>query len=236
MFERYTEQARRVVFFARYEASVLGSPWIDTEHLLLGLLREAGGVANRILQRREVTHQLVQKEIEARQPPGQPVSTAVDIPLTPAAKRVLQLAAEEAERLKLGYIGTDQLFLGLMREQGSLAADILAEKGLRVEEVREEMRVHSAARADPDPSRNAFDRLLAFVGDLEDRRAVYQVSSVRRAALRVDVATPEGWWVVTFLPDARVGVESPSRPGEVEGPAALDRLLERLGPPRRTDG
>jgi ATP-dependent Clp protease ATP-binding subunit ClpC len=99
MFERYTERARRVIFFARYEASVFGSSSIDTEHLLLGLLREGGGLAGRTLQRSQVSYRDVQKEVEARRLPGEPVSTAVDIPLSPEARRALANAAEEAERL-----------------------------------------------------------------------------------------------------------------------------------------
>jgi ATP-dependent Clp protease ATP-binding subunit ClpA len=236
MFERYTEQARRVVFFARYEASVFGSDSIDTEHLLLGLLREDGGLVGRILQRSQVNRRVVQERIEARQLPGVPTSTAVDIPLSPAAKHVLERAADEAERLNHAYIGLEALLLGLLGEQGAVAADILAARGLQIEEVREEVRLQSKAPADPhQPRKNAFHQLLEFVAELEARQAGFQVSSFRQEALRVTVPGPDVRWVVTFFPDGRVAVEASTRPGEVEGEAALSRLLDRLGPSHRTD-
>jgi ATP-dependent Clp protease ATP-binding subunit ClpA len=234
MFERYTERARRVIFFARYEASVLGSSSIDTEHLLLGLLREGGGLADRILQRSQVTHRSVQTEIESRRLAGEPASTAVDIPLSSAARSALQRAADEAERLMQASIGPEALLIGLLEERESLAAEILMAKGLRVDEVREEIRLQSKVPAGPGRPRDAFRELLAFVGELEARGAAYHVTSFRREAHRVEVAVPDERWVVTFFPAGRVAVEVFSPTGTIEGETALSRLLERLGPPRRS--
>ena len=96
MFERYTERARRVLFFARYEASQLGSISIETEHLLLGLIREGKGLTSRIFQRSHLSLETIRKEIEGRTVFQEKVSTSVEIPFSQETKRVLQHAAEEA--------------------------------------------------------------------------------------------------------------------------------------------
>src|SRR6266511_1056198 len=139
MFERYTERARRVIFFARYEASQLGSNSIETEHLLLGLIREGKGLTSRIFSKSHLSMESIRKEIEGRALYRDKVSTSVDIPLSPESKRVLGYAAEEAERLIHNYIGTEHVLLGLMREEKSVAAGILGEKGMRLAAVREDI-------------------------------------------------------------------------------------------------
>src|SRR5271157_2963418 len=138
MFERYTEKARRVIFFARYEASQFGSPCIETEHLLLGLLREDKALANRFL-RSSASVESIRKQIEAHTTLREKVSTSVDLPLSHECKRVLAYGAEEAERLNHKHIGTEHLLLGLLREEKCFAADILHERGLRLSQVREEI-------------------------------------------------------------------------------------------------
>src|SRR5918994_3460544 len=138
MFERYTEKARRVIFFARYEASQFGSPYIETEHLLLGLLREDKALANRFL-RSHAAIESIRKQIEAHTTVREKVSTSVDLPLSHECKRVLAYGAEEAERLNHKHIGTEHLLLGLLREDKSFAAEILHERGLRLSQVREEI-------------------------------------------------------------------------------------------------
>jgi len=138
MFERYTEKARRVIFFARYEASQFGSPYIETEHLLLGVLREDKALTNRFL-RSHAAIESIRKQIEGRTPVREKVSTSVDLPLSQECKRVLAFAAEEAERLSHKHIGTEHLLLGLLREDKSFAAEILHERGLRLSALREEL-------------------------------------------------------------------------------------------------
>src|SRR2546426_4500818 len=138
MFERYTEKARRVIFFARYEASQFGSPYIETEHLLLGLLREDKTLTNRFL-RSHASIESIRKQVEGRTPSREKVSTSVDLPLSQECKRVLAYAAEEAERLANKHIGTEHLLLGLLREDKSFAAEILHERGLRLSTIREEL-------------------------------------------------------------------------------------------------
>ncbi len=139
MFERYTERARRVLFFARYEASQLGSVSIETEHLLLGLIREGKGLTSRIFQRSHLSLDSIRKDIEGRTVFREKVSTSVEIPFSGETKRVLQYAAEEADRLLHNYIGTEHLLLGLLREERSVAASILMEKGMRLHAVREDI-------------------------------------------------------------------------------------------------
>ncbi len=136
MFERYTEKARRVIFFARYEASQFGSPYIETEHVLLGLLREDKALTNRFL-RSSLAVEEIRKQIESATIVREKVSTSVDLPLSNENKRVLAYAAEEAERLSHKHIGTEHLLLGLLREENSFAAQILNERGLRISGVRE---------------------------------------------------------------------------------------------------
>lgn len=139
MFERYTEKARRVIFFARYEASQFGSPYIETEHLLLGLLREDKALTNRFLRtHREV--ETIRREIEEHTVVREKVSTSVDLPLSNEGKRVLAYAAEEAEALSHKHIGTEHLLLGLLREEKSFGAELLHERGVRLAMVREELR------------------------------------------------------------------------------------------------
>lgn len=139
MFERYTERARRVLFFARYEASQLGSISIETEHLLLGLIREGKGLTSRIFARSHLSLEGIRKDIEGRTVFREKVSTSVEIPFSTETKRVLQFAAEEADRLLHNYVGTEHLLLGILREERAVAASILVEKGMRLSTVREDI-------------------------------------------------------------------------------------------------
>src|SRR6201996_3665967 len=164
MFERYTEKARRVIFFARYEASQFGSPYIETEHLLLGLLREDKALANRFL-RSHAAIESIRKQIEAHTTIREKVSTSVDLPLSHECKRVLAYGAEEAERLNHKHIGTEHLLLGLLREEKCFAAEILHERGLRLSTIREELaRSQSEKVASARPKESSL--LAEFSRDL----------------------------------------------------------------------
>src|SRR5579864_4181447 len=154
MFERYTEKARRVIFFARYEASQFGSPYIETEHLLLGLLREDKALTNRFL-RTHASVESIRKQIEGHTTIREKVSTSVDLPLSNECKRVLAYAAEEAERLSDKHIGTEHLLLGLLREEKCFAAEILHERGLRLSTIREELARTRQEKAPPQRSRES---------------------------------------------------------------------------------
>ncbi len=137
MFERYTERARRVLFFARFEASQLGHIGIESEHVLLGLLREGAGLTRHIFSQANISYGEVVKDIKSRHPSVEKLSTSVEIPFTHETTRALQYAAEESDRLLHHYIGAEHLLLGLMREEPGLAAGILRARGLRVDTVRE---------------------------------------------------------------------------------------------------
>ncbi|MGH9644111.1 MAG: Clp protease N-terminal domain-containing protein [Terriglobales bacterium] len=134
MFERYTEKARRVIFFSRYEASRYGSPDIDTEHLLLGILREYHELSQLLPAG---AGDAIRTQIDARTPKRKSISTSVDLPLNNAARRALAYGAEEADRLAHRWIWPEHLLLGLLREEGCLAAQMLRERGVAPEKLRE---------------------------------------------------------------------------------------------------
>jgi ATP-dependent Clp protease ATP-binding subunit ClpA len=136
VFDRYTEKARRVIFFARLEASEFGSPEISSEFLLLGLLRESKYVITRWLGDRD-WQTILRDEIAKRVYTGSKISTSVDLPLTNDAKCVLAYAAEEAQRLGHQHIGTEHLFLGLLREPESYVGKMLHNFGVNIHTVRE---------------------------------------------------------------------------------------------------
>lgn len=136
MFERFTEKARRVIFFGRYEALQFGSRYIETEHLLLGVLRE-GKVLTLRLFKHPGTIDDIRKDIEGHSVTGERISTSVDLPLSNECKRVLAYAAEEAERLAHKNIGVGHLLLGLLREEKCFAAEMLRKCGINLASARE---------------------------------------------------------------------------------------------------
>jgi hypothetical protein len=138
MFERYTERARRVIFFARYEAVQFGSTTIESEHLLLGLIREDQNLTKRFIRNRS-SIESIRNEIEGRTIFREKVSTSIDLPLSNECKRILAYAAEEAERLNHRHIGTEHLLLGILWEEKCLAAEILHARGFRLNAMREEL-------------------------------------------------------------------------------------------------
>src|SRR5271165_4241146 len=154
MFERFTEKARRVIFFARYEASAYGSATIETGHLLLGLLREDAALATLVLRNRTFSEQ-IREEIEKRIERHEQIQSNVEIPLTKESKRVLTLTAEEAERLGHRDIDTAHLLLGLLRVEEGLAAQVLRGHGITAEVFRQEI-----AREYPPSSKTAIRNFL----------------------------------------------------------------------------
>src|SRR5260370_8187927 len=160
MFERYTEKARRVIFFARYEASQFGSPYIETEHLLLGLLREDKALTHRFL-RLNLSFESMRKQIEEHTVIREKVSTSVDLPLSNECKRVLAYALEEADPLNHKYIGTDHLLLGLLREKKCFPPELLYERGLRLSAVREELARSTQEKAQPQRGQSRESSLLS---------------------------------------------------------------------------
>ncbi len=136
MFERYTEKARRCIFFARYEASEVGSPYIEVDHLVLGIWREDKSFVDGLLPGGADERAAIAGELRALRTPGEKISTSVDLPLSSPPKRVLAYATEEAERLGHKHIGTAHLMLGVLREP-SLANDVLQRHNVSLTKLRE---------------------------------------------------------------------------------------------------
>lgn len=138
MFERYTQEARRVIFWARSEAIESGSAVIETGHLLVGLLREDKSAVKRI-ELGGATVESIRKRIEEHRPEGTEVALPDNRPLSEESKRVLLYGMEEADRLSHKHIGTEHLLLGLLRMKKSLAARILSDCQLDLASLREEL-------------------------------------------------------------------------------------------------
>jgi ATP-dependent Clp protease ATP-binding subunit ClpC len=140
MFERYTEKARRAIFFARYEALQYGSQVISPEHILLGLMRGDKTVSVRFFPFRSgMTVEAIRREVEERIVLRERMPQSAELHLAPETKRILVFAKEESERLQSRHIGTEHLLLGLLREEHSIASEILYDQGLRVQTVREDL-------------------------------------------------------------------------------------------------
>ncbi|MBX3096359.1 MAG: ATP-dependent Clp protease ATP-binding subunit [Fimbriimonadaceae bacterium] len=138
MWQRFTERARKVVFYAQEEAQKFGEGYVSTEHLLLGLVRETDSVAARVLERLGVGLMRIRGEVEKQLPRGE-VRPSQDMTLTPRAKRVIDLAYDEARNLNNNYIGTEHLLLGLIREGDGLAGRVLAKLGIELDRARREV-------------------------------------------------------------------------------------------------
>src|SRR5258708_31580788 len=137
MFERYTEMARRVIFFARYEASQFGASMIEPEHLLLGLSREDKPLFGRFLTDSKQSLESIRGQIEQRRSSKDWIPTSVELPLAPDTKQALFYAHEESDRLGDRHIGTEHLLLGLMRLEHSIPGQILVDLGLRIDGMRD---------------------------------------------------------------------------------------------------
>ncbi len=139
MFDRFTDRARKVMGLARQEAQRFNHDYIGTEHILLGLIQEGSGVAADVLKNLDVDPKKIRQEIEKLVSHGTTMVTMGQLPFTPRAKKVLELALEEASNLGHNYIGTEHLLLGLIREQEGIAAQVLTNLSVRLEDVREEV-------------------------------------------------------------------------------------------------
>jgi len=136
VFERFTERARQVVVVAQDEARALGHNYIGTEHILLGLLREEEGLAARVLESLDVTAEEVRAQVKRLVGHGDEQIVTGQIPFTPRAKKVLELALREALSLKHSYIGPEHILLGVVRENDGVAARILLDFGADAETIR----------------------------------------------------------------------------------------------------
>jgi ATP-dependent Clp protease ATP-binding subunit ClpC len=139
MFERFTDRARKVMALANQEAQRFNHEYIGTEHILLGLVKEGSGVGANVLKTLDVDLRKVRLEVEKLVKSGPDMISMGKLPQTPRAKKVIEYAIEEARNLNHNYVGTEHLLLGLIREHDGVAAQVLRNLGLKLEEVREEV-------------------------------------------------------------------------------------------------
>lgn len=172
MFERYAEKARRVIFFARYEASQLGAHQIESEHLLLGLLREDRFLF-RLLMPTGWTMESIRRKIEFGAPVREMVSTSVDMPVSSEVKRIFTYAAEESDRLGDSHIETRHLLLGILRERDCVAAKLLREDGVELSSAREivagTQAMDEAAPGGGSGPGAVLSRTIEFVNEADDK-------------------------------------------------------------------
>jgi ATP-dependent Clp protease ATP-binding subunit ClpC len=213
VFERFTERARQAVVLAQYEARGLKHNYIGTEHILLGLLREDEGIAARVLEHFDVTAEEVRAQVARIVGQGDEVTTG-QIPFTPRAKKVLELALREALSMGHNYIGTEHILLGIVRENEGVASRILLDFEADAEKVRNEIiralsggkQSMAQAREEPSEPTEAFPPVpgLSFSSGLSDRlpsqaprRA--QLGLVRRMPRRVGGYDPLDYRRYFFL-------------------------------------
>lgn len=180
MWQRFTERARKVVFYAQEEARRFGENWVGDEHLLLGLVREADSVAARVLARMSVDIGRIRSEIEKRLPRGKEARFE-DMTLTPIAKRVIDLAYDEAARLNNDYIGTEHLLLGLIREREGMAATVLSQVGVDLDRARQTViEVHQGTTTTPQAGRR-------FLSENTEGRHAQVADRSKSALIVVDI-------------------------------------------------
>jgi len=139
MYERFTDRARKVMQLANQEAQRFNHEYIGTEHVLLGLIKEGSGVAANVLKNLDIDLRKIRLEVEKLVQSGPDMVTMGKLPQTPRAKKVIEYSMEEARHLSHNYVGTEHILLGLLREQEGVAAQVLMNLGLKLEEVREEV-------------------------------------------------------------------------------------------------
>src|SRR5690348_4706824 len=139
MYERFTDRARKVMQLANQEAQRFNHEYIGTEHVLLGLIKEGSGVAANVLKNLDIDLRKIRLEVEKLVQSGPDMVTMGKLPQTPRAKKVIEYSMEEARNLNHNYVGTEHILLGLLREQEGVAAQVLMNLGLKLEEVREEV-------------------------------------------------------------------------------------------------
>jgi ATP-dependent Clp protease ATP-binding subunit ClpC len=139
MYERFTDRARKVMQLANQEAQRFNHEYIGTEHILLGLIKEGSGVAANVLKNLDVDLRKIRLEVEKLVQSGPDMVTMGKLPQTPRAKKVIEYSMEEARNLNHNYVGTEHILLGLLREQEGVAAQVLMNLGLKLEDVREEV-------------------------------------------------------------------------------------------------
>ena len=172
MYERFTDRARKVMQLANQEAQRFNHEYIGTEHVLLGLIKEGSGVAANVLKNLDVDLRKIRLEVEKLVQSGPDMVTMGKLPQTPRAKKVIEYSMEEARHLNHNYVGTEHILLGLLREQEGVAAQVLMNLGLKLEEVREEvlnLLGHGLEGEERRPRRSRRQRRRRGGGEGEER-------------------------------------------------------------------
>ena len=200
MWQRFTERARRIVFYAQEEANRLGESYVSTEHLLLGIVRESDSVAARVLDGMGVSLARIRIEIE-RQVATKNGQMGQDMQLTPRGKRVIDLAYDEARQLGNDWIGSEHLLLGLLREAEGMAGRVLLKLGVALEATREAVRIihvespHLSQKVDVASPKSVVDRALNMIQKLRGGgRTSSSVNSVSTFRDILDLANEKGQW------------------------------------------
>jgi ATP-dependent Clp protease ATP-binding subunit ClpC len=179
VFGRFTPQARQVVVLAQDDARILDHNYKGSEHILLGLLREEEGIGGRVLESLGIAADPVRAQVLEICPPGQVIASSGQLPFTPRSKKVLELTTSEALSLGHNYIGTEHIQLGLVRENGGVAARVLLDLGADAEKIRNEV-----IRMIPDPGAPPPRRTSA----VDKGTAQAMIASVPRTHIRVDAS------------------------------------------------
>lgn len=215
---------------------MFGGSEIDTEHLLLGLIREGGTRAGTVLGGSSLTHDAVSRAVRERSTPGPKRPTSVDLPLSTAARRVLDCAGDDATRMGSPHVGTEHLLIGLLQQEDTLAFRLLDEAGVRLDKAREEARLRIHAKPAATLEGAPFAKLVYLLTRLDERRARYHVSAFGRDAIRVEVAVPgsPGW--SPSLPTAGLESRRTRRPVESLTTHSCSSSSNASGHPRRGTG
>jgi hypothetical protein len=214
MFERYTEPARRSVFFARYEASQFGSQFIEQEHLLLGILREAKSLIPSV---NAAAREQIGGQVEARMARRDKISTSVDLPLNDECRRAMIYAVEEADQLQHKEIDCGHLMLGLLRLEPSAAGELLLPFGIGYDSVKAIVAAlpETALKKEGEPSGpvhplsrfvSGAARHLEFLREAEAHEKLKAGPSTRKQAMGhlIDYATAHHQWISRAMVEPRV--------------------------------
>lgn len=205
MFEQFTERARKVMSMSRQEAQRLNSEFIGTEHMLLGIINEGGGVAAKVLKNLNVDTKQVRIEIEKLITPStSPTVTLGQLPFSPRAKRVIELAGEASGMLGRDYVGTEHLLLGLIKENEGIAAQVLINLGLKLDKVRDmtlevlgenvevslEVRAKEELKGEPE-----VGYMVSLTAGLDQKQVEEVLSAVRMIKGIVKIEKARGLWI-----------------------------------------
>lgn len=244
MWQRFTERARKVVFFAQEESQRFGDGYVSTEHLLLGLCRELGSTATEVIAALGVSLTEIRAEIESHLPRSESRS-GQDMTLTPRAKRVIDLAYEEARNLGNNFIGTEHLLLGLIREADGMAGRVLTKLGVVLEQARRQViRLQDQSGVSRDPalpppvvppttpqtSLQSFHSRLLLVRHRSHPLEILALLALSDGSAGVEaMLTKAGTTIEEIIADVELGLETAwSQPTQPKEESLIDSLLSKM--------